>query len=271
MLSAVIPIRNEQKGIRRVISMISRLPVDLIIPVINGSSDKSLRKVLLKKSVRPTEVVIFQDSLGIDVPRAVGAKLAFDRGSDFVLFVDGDMKGNITEGLKQLITTAYEKKLDMVLTDCYGDRPAFSNPAELVLFFRRKLNEKIGLYDFIGSSSPCHGPHIVSRKLLQLIGFKPLAIPPVSLALAAKHHLAVRTGVAIPHQQLGSSTKSDAHTKMIAKTIIGDCIQALNEFEGKHQNRIFGGREYIGYHAQRNWQVLNDFLKDPACLTRLKY
>lgn len=255
MISAVIPAKNEEASISRVIKKISWL-VDLVIIIVNGCQDQTINKAL-KISFLPTIIVFSKKPLGPDVPRSIGAKIAFEHGSDYVLFIDGDMDGDFLPELRQLIDSAKFYRYDMALTDCYPNKTAENSLAELVMYFRWKLNEKINMTDKIGYATPSHGPHVVSRKLLLNIPFKELAVPPVSLSLAAKYNLKIGIGTAIPHSKLQSSDRDINHAEMMSKTIIGDCIEAINIYEGKKRNRFMMGKDFIGYDSKRDWQTLN--------------
>ncbi|NLI12520.1 glycosyltransferase family 2 protein [Pelotomaculum propionicicum] len=260
MLAAVVPVLNEEKRVKKTLETLLSLPSDLIVPVINGSSDNSGSIIRQIKSPRvlPLE---FIEPLGIDIPRAVGAKVALDRGATAVLFVDGDMNGNIAGNLRELVAKLWGNGADMALTDCYpGEYQAsLSSLAFEVLNARTKLNKAIGLNGSIGAASPSHGPHAVSRRLLQSVPLRELAIPPVSLGLAVKKNLKIIVGTTIPHKALGSPDKDPVHSELIAQTIIGDCAEALYAFRNEKRRRIFNDVEYNGYHPQRRWDLLEDF------------
>ncbi|MDD4766605.1 MAG: glycosyltransferase [Desulfotomaculaceae bacterium] len=261
MIAAVIPVKDEEKRLKKTIETLLSGPARMIVPVINGSSDSSCRIIrqIRSKRVHP---LYFTEPLGIDVPRAIGAKAALDQGATAVLFLDGDMDGNIAKNLNDLISTISEKHADMVLTNCYpGDyitRP--SQLAAAVLNARVSLNREIGLEETIGAASPSHGPHAVSRRFLLSVPLRELAIPPVSLALAAKRGLLVCVGTEIAHYKLGSPGKGSAHADLIAATIIGDCIEAQHVYRNTKRQRSAGSVEYLGYHRQRRWDLLDQFL-----------
>ncbi len=261
MLAAVVPVFNEEKRVGKTVETLLSIPSDLIIPVINGSSDSSGSIIQQIKSpqVRPLN---FIEPLGIDIPRAIGAKAALDMGASTVLFVDGDMDGNITENLKELVTKLIEYDADMALTDCYPGvyQAGLSSLAFEVLHARGTLNTAIGLNSSIGVASPSHGPHAVSRRLLQSVPLQ-TAIPPVSLGLAVKKNLKIIVGTTIPHKALGSPDKDPCHSELIAQTIIGDCMEALHASRNEKRRRTFNQVEYSGYHPRRRWDLLDDFLQ----------
>lgn len=261
MLFAVVPAKNEENRIGIILHQLINLKVNRIVVVLNGSTDNTLKEVKNKR-VPGLDVLYFKDSLGIDVPRAVGAKYAFREGASFVLFVDGDLIGNIGHELKYLIQKSIKNNIDLNLTNCYPTFPHFSYFTKIIVCFRHLLNQETGLIEKIGISSPSHGPHLVSRKLLQKVSFSDFAIPPVEMVMALKEGLKIDVGVEIPHNRLGSSIKNSHHSQMIVETIAGDCLEALSVYQGKPRNRCYKGVEYIGYHSQRRWDLLSGFLPE---------
>lgn len=256
MLCAVVPAQNEEKGIGMVIKSLLNTPVDLIIPVINGCEDNTLSIVRAMKSPR-IQPLCFSQALGIDVPRVAGAKYAYDHGAQAILFIDGDMVGNLTKNLVELFAAITSQGVDLALTNCYPKKPYFqSSTAKKVLFFRKLLNQQLGLFAKIRYSSPSHGPHAVSRKFLELLPLKELAIPPVTLALAQKYDFNIKVATVIPHRKLGSPIKDSEHCQVVAATIIGDCLEAKNVYLGLPRDRTYQGRQYLGYHAHRRWDLL---------------
>ncbi|MDD3653199.1 MAG: glycosyltransferase [Desulfotomaculaceae bacterium] len=262
MIVAVVPVRNEEKRLKKTIKTILSTPVDLVIPVINGSTDNSL--LLAQQFQTRVSPIYFDEPLGIDVPRAIGAKIAKDRGAKAVLFMDGDMDGTICKDLCKLLDQVISHHYDISLTNCYPEIVSESlSPLAAHLFKERwQLNEKIGLVEIIGAASPSHGPHAVSRRFLDTIPLQDIAIPPVSLAIAVKKHLEINIGANISHKDLGSPERDQQHSQLIAETIIGDCIEALHTFRDEKRTRIRGQFEYKGYHPQRRWDILEKFIRN---------
>lgn len=102
MLAAVVPAKNEEKRIAQVLRSLRSLGPDIILPVVNGCTDGTLDEIQAL-GWPEIKVVYFRESLGIDVPRAVGAKTARDLGAECVLFVDGDMVGDLAPALQDLV------------------------------------------------------------------------------------------------------------------------------------------------------------------------
>ena len=88
MFAAIIPAKNEEKSILAVLTTVLRLPVSYIILVLNGCTDRTLE---LARSIHDLAFIFFilQTSLGIDIPRAIGALYARHLGVKGALFVDG--------------------------------------------------------------------------------------------------------------------------------------------------------------------------------------
>lgn len=262
MNMAVVPVQNEQGRICQVLSTLSHIDIQQAVVVLNGCSDNSLEEI---KECRllPIRVVYFTESLGVDVPRAVGASVALQLGADAVLFVDGDMTGAFTLPLEQLLHTVKTGALDLALTDCYPSTnfPVPSPLAQEVLYYRLDLNTRLGLFSRIGTATPSHGPHATSRRLLETVGPRDLAIPPVFLAKARKLGFSIGIGTIIPHYQLGSPARNSDHSILVAETIIGDCLMARAEWEGKKPTRIDGKTAFPGYHPWRRLDLYDQYAK----------
>ncbi|HHT62536.1 MAG: glycosyltransferase family 2 protein [Bacillota bacterium] len=260
MFAAVIPAQNENIRIKQVIQNLLKLPLNFIIPVINGCHDNTLGVCLSLKS--PKMYTLHSPiSLGIDVPRAVGAHFAHTLGATGVLFIDGDMNGNLTQPLNLLIT-AIKSGTDCALTNCYPYIYSRHPLTKKVLKYREILNRKIGLFHQLGLATPSHGPHAVSRRLLDTIPIPSLAVPPVEIAYAKMAGLKIDVAAAVSHHQLGSRDKSLFHTKMVAHTIIGDCLEALALLNGTTRHRRDGGVTYDGYNPLRRFDLLEKFLNN---------
>lgn len=249
VLAAVVPARDEASRIGIVLRHLQRLPLDLIIPVVNGCRDHTWERVRAVDDSR-IEPLRYRFPLGVDVPRACGAFAAYTRGADVVLFVDGDMIEDMSSGLRHLLGAVLRGGLDMALTDPYPSLPRPLTFAGRIVALRRDLNLALGL-DHLGAASPSHGPHAISRRLLETVPFEALAVPPVSLALAVQAGLRVGVGARIRHADLGSDPRDPEHRRRIGETIIGDCLEALCIARGEPRSRRREGREYVGYHRQR--------------------
>lgn len=261
MLCAVVPARNEAGRIGKVVAKLLSLPVDLIIVVVNGSTDGTWAEVkrFPQAKIKP---VFFAPALGVDVPRAIGAAYALKSGAKATLFVDGDMHRVPLKVLRQL-AAAVTGGLDMGLTDCYPPEtpPAAEPLVQQLVAYRRELNEALGLAQ-LRAASPSHGPHAVSRRLLETVPLEEIAVPPVALCLAARAGLRIGVAAHLPHAALGSPPRSPLHSLLIAATIIGDHLEALAICRGLPRSREKDGVCYEGYNAVRRRDLLASFLRE---------
>jgi len=261
MISIVIPSRNEADRISETLDNCKYLPVDVIITIVNGCIDTTKDKIQQHFLNNKIQIIEFSEPLGIDVPRAIGAAYAYKLGSHAVLFLDGDMTGNLSLQLNRLIDAVIHKKIDMALTNCYPyiyNRPFM---AKTVLSYRERLNRRLGVFSELGLASPSHGPHAVSKKLLEKVPWKALAIPPLSLAIAVQHNLSVKVATSIPHNLLLSPLRNNEHSRYIAETIIGDCLEALRFLEDLPPSRQEDSIFYLGYHPKRRFDILDEYVQ----------
>lgn len=261
MIFAVVPAKNEAGRAAAVLRKLAALPIARIIFIANGCRDTTVCEVL-RLQIPNLQFVYFREALGIDVPRAVGAKLALNGGCDIALFVDGDMTGAFDNELETLLRTMLKNKLDLGLTDCYPLPPRHIERCNPVFHWRLELNRALHLEKEIHLATPSHGPHAVSRRLLETVPLHELAIPPVALALARKHALKIGIATVIAHHRLGSAVKGPLHSEKIIDTIVGDCIEALAVSQGNPRSRVWQDRQYVGYHAARRFDILDELFTE---------
>ncbi len=261
IIYTIVPASNEEGSIAQTIGMLLDTKTDKILVVLNGCIDNTFQKI---KNIcnDKVEIIYFNKPLGLDVPRAMGAYFAYRSGATSFVFVDGDMKGNISSNINDIIIDISKNKTDMSLTDCYSYDYNKGLLARRLIAFRKQLNIELGIYSTIGYALPSHGPHGLSRNFLDTIGFQSLAIPPLSLTMAVKNSLNIRVSTHIPHRDLSSTVKDEYHAKEITKTIIGDCIEALHIFKGEPPKRGFGNVSFLGYHKNRRFDILNMILNN---------
>lgn len=259
MLAVVIPARNEAACIQDVLRAVLRLPVGLVIPVLNGCTDATGDLVgrTGDRRVRPLK---FQEALGYDVPRIAGARAAAEQGARAVMFVDGDLSGRLEGGLYQLFNAA-RKGLDLALADCYTGTaiPYRNSTARAVYESRLALNRALRRSD-LGAAIPSHGPAAVSLRLLETVPLATVGVPPLMLAHALQAGLDVGIGAHIPHGDLGSARRDREHRQRIAETIIGDCLEGLCLAEGRAPDR----KGHMGYHGERRFELVG--LKPPGAV-----
>lgn len=257
MLAAVIPARNEAPRIQEALRHVLRLPVSLVVPVLNGCTDMT-PELVRRVSDRRVQPLLFHEPLGYDVPRIAGARAALAAGALALLFVDGDLTGPIEPALTALIQQL-RRGADLVLTDCYHKTPTPTRESTAAQVYRARiaLNTALDRRD-LGPAIPSHGPVGVSRRLLEQVSAVSPGIPPLMQAEAVRSGLRVEVGAALAHHDLGSAERPKAHRAQIAETIIGDCIQALAAAEGRGPDR--GGHD--GYHTSRRFDLVG--LEAPA-------
>lgn len=255
MFAVVIPAKNEEKSILATLTTILRLPVRYIILVINGCSDQTFK---LARSIPDTRLHIlnFPDSLGIDIPRAIGALYARHIGARGLLFVDGDMSGDIYQNLLTLLSSI-ESGIDVALTNCYPYIPHRHKLANLVLKFRSRLNRELDLFKSLGLATPTHGPHALSQRAMHALPIEAIAIPPLTLYWAKEIDLSIKVATSIPHESLHSPRKHRRHARLIAETIIGDCLMGLALIQNEAPTRSIGKHKLIGYHLERRFDLLH--------------
>lgn len=250
MIAAVIPAYNEEDSIGTVLDNLAHLyTLDCIIPVLNGCTDRTRDVVLAHPLASRLALIEYPLPLGIDVPRSWGADCALKLGADAVLFVDGDLQGDFSACLQDLICETVYKGCDLALTNCYPYIGFRSEAAKTVLHYREQLNRKLKLFSTIGLATPSHGPHCVSRRLLSAVGTDCLSVPPLMLARAAEAKLTIRVAARLSNQQWSSAQRGDVHNQKIADTIIGDCIEAIQYLNHQPVTREEKGVRYLGYRT----------------------
>ncbi|HLO02433.1 MAG TPA: glycosyltransferase [Symbiobacteriaceae bacterium] len=266
MWAVVLPAKDEAARIGPLLQQVLRLPVGLIIPVINGSNDMTEGIVGRVEDPR-VRSLYFAEPLGYDVPRIVGALYARQRGARAVLFVDADLTGKLDGLLIRLAQAVTEDKLDLALTDCYAETPVpfRESAAKRVYEGRVALNEALGRPD-LGPAIPSHGPVAISRRLLQELDPALLGVPPLCQAVAVKRGLRVGVAGRLPHRALGSAPRPVEHQLKIAETILGDCRAGTNWAKNGRPDR----EGHDGYHSERRFDLTGYEAPERALATPVK-
>lgn len=260
MLYAIVPAQNEEDRITKVLNHLYFVGINKIVVVANGCTDKTVRKVSLDYPM--VDLIVYNDSLGIDVPKAMGFVWSLKNGGTDFLFYDGDLIGEITTELKGLIDYHLSNSSDLTLTDCYPPPIALDTLPKRLMLPRKHLNQLLGVSSKLGISTPSHGPHLINRRLLKYIDIRDMAVPPVVLAKAVKSGLKVEVGALIPHIRLGSRTKNGLHTKTIFDTLWGDYGEAVSVYLSLPRNRFLFGVEYDGYNSSRRFDLLESYISE---------
>lgn len=252
--AVVIPAYNEEVGIQSVLDNLAQLyPLDFILPVLNGCTDHTRQTVLahplIASDLSRLAMIEYPLPLGIDTPRRLGADCAQKLHADAILFVDGDLTGDYADCLQRLLCNVLYKGCDLALTNCYPYIGYRSAVAKTVLYYREKLNRTLNLFSSIGLATPSHGPHCVSRHLIETLGTECFTTPPLLLAKAAEANLNICVAAKLDDGQWHSAQRGNLHNEKIADTIIGDCIAAMEYIEGKPITRMDNGTQYWGYRT----------------------
>ncbi|UOB76830.1 glycosyltransferase [Bacillus sp. ZJS3] len=160
-LSIVIPAQNEEGTIKEVILEARKVEPKEIIVVINGSTDQT---EVIAKQLGAT-VIVYEEALGHDVGRAIGAQEAT---GDILLFIDADFA--IPAKDLHPLTQAVADGVDMVLNDLNLN---LRFPLYIVNLYKYMLNIACNRKD-LGVGSTIAVPHAISRKCLEGIGWDTL-------------------------------------------------------------------------------------------------
>lgn len=219
-VSAIVCAQNEQGTIVPLLEQIRALPEWLeTLVVVNGSSDATAQ---LASGVLGTRLVEFDEPLGHDVGRALGAKQA---KGDILLFVDGDMVVP-TEELYPFVC-AIAMGVDLALNDLMPLLPAFVHWDQVSLV-KAFLNAAAGRDDLRANSMTAI-PHALSRRAIDIHGVQALMVPPLmqaKLMLDARMRIeAVATVDVIRRNRLRPTNIGEANP--VGAMIIGDHLEAL--------------------------------------------
>ncbi|TYR81305.1 glycosyltransferase family 2 protein [Priestia megaterium] len=172
-LSIVIPVQNEEKTIKDVISEARKLEPLEIIVIINGSKDRS------EQYAREMEVrtIVFEQSLGHDAGRSIGAAEA---AGDILLFIDGDFV--ISAHDLYPFAKAIAKGADVALNKS-EDEQKLSHIVQAWKYVLNAISNRIDLQ----MSSLTAVPHAISQSCVKKIGCQSLSVPPVAQVKALQN------------------------------------------------------------------------------------
>jgi glycosyltransferase involved in cell wall biosynthesis len=226
-LSVIIPAQNEEATILHVIQEIKQLSPAEIIVVVNGSDDRTER---IARELGASTIV-YQEPLGTDVGRAIGAQAAT---GEQLLFVDSDF----VISWKELVPF-----VDAVLKECdlavnkLDHHLRMRVPWSAVTTLKLALNMALGCGE-LANASLVHVPFAMNRRVLEVVHWSTLLCPPKAYAFAVLEGLSVelvhkvevdRLNRYRPHKH---NKRGDDHS-LAALQIIGDHFEALHAIQSR--------------------------------------
>ncbi|MFD0694212.1 glycosyltransferase family 2 protein [Paenibacillus sp. GCM10027628] len=218
-VAAVITVFNEEKTLGKVLEQLRRLPLQEVIVVINGSTDKSFA---IARQSSPATIIHYPNAFGHDVGRSIGARLST---ADMVLFLDGD----IVVKAEQLIPfiSAMDRGADVALNDLTPFIGPFAN-RDSVTMMKEFLNTIQGRPD-LKSNSMTAIPHMLSRKAIERIGAANLVVPPKAQSLAIKLGLTICAPASIDVIKENKLTRLNTGSfNPVSNLILGDHLEAMH-------------------------------------------
>ncbi|MGC5325158.1 glycosyltransferase family 2 protein [Brevibacillus sp. SYSU BS000544] len=213
-ISVIIPARNEEKTIRRVIAEAKRINRKTeVIVVCNGNTDRTAG--IANKA--GAKVISYAESLGHDVGRAIGASHA---NGEVLLFVDADFV--IPTWILRKYCLDVINGWDVVLNSYSGI--VTKSYMDLVTEAKRVLNHLAGRPDLIGSSFTTV-PHACSKKAVEIIGYENLAIPPLAQVQAIVSGLKIKRGHLIYTPYVNRKRKRPRNS--VIHLVLGDHVEAI--------------------------------------------
>ena len=267
-ICAVIQACNEEKSIQNVLSQVLRAKIEYCVVVANGCADKTVEAVLHWPS-NPNlsgKVISVDTALGPDVSRGFGALAALRSPwpVNWFVFLDGDWKGSFGPSLEDWLRRAVAAGNDV----SYTIRPAASSA------FRRARRQDWHIWDQtlmkIGSPLKDPGiaqaPMVVSRKTFQRVSPFWLYQPGLWFArcLTADPPLKIGVITGLGPSLVGNPTRSSNHQAKMLETLLGDAIEGSRILLGFPKERLWQGRERIGYHHLRRVDSLYEYMEHPA-------
>lgn len=228
-VAAIVTVMNEEQSLVQILSQLNLLPLNELIVVINGSDDRSMAYA---RMIPEALVVHYDQPLGHDVGRAIGAKLS---DSDILLFVDGDMAIDAKDLLPFIY--AVDRGTDVALNNISPYLPIFGQ-RDSVTRMKEFVNRALRRPD-LEANSLTAVPHALSRKAVSVIGCPQLAIPPKAQALAILHRLQVSAPTSvdvISRNRIRPDNIGPAN--QVANMIIGDHLEALNTAMRQYGDRL---------------------------------
>ncbi|MEJ8546240.1 glycosyltransferase family 2 protein [Brevibacillus borstelensis] len=248
-LSVIIPVRDEEATIGKVLRQVGRLKPKEIIVIANGSRDRTIQ-IVSKYNVT---CFSYPFQLGHDVGRAIGAKEA---SGDVLLFLDGDIVIP-AERLQKFVTACYQG-VDISLNNV---NPFFINTAKIdaVSMAKSYLNRMLLRAD-LGFSSMTAVPHAMKRSVAAWLGYDSLMVPPLAQAKAILQGIRVeQTGSVDVFRTNRKSTLNSKANNLVKELILGDHLEALSFLQAIKSERVFFidqlRRRHLLKHMERTTQL----------------
>ncbi|HZG88201.1 glycosyltransferase family A protein [Paenibacillus sp.] len=222
-VGCIISAVDEHETLQKQLDELRRLTLEEVIVVLNGSSAELLR--IVREHPIGATIVYYQEPLGYDVGRAVGARAS---SSDILLFLDSDM---IVDA-DQLLPFIYEveKGADVVLNPITPLFPPNCSDWDSVSNMKYFLNLCLGRKDLLASSLTAV-PHALSRRAVETIGPDVLAVPPLAQARALRAGLTVTNApviVDVIKKNLIREHNVGANNS-VEQLIVGDHLEAIHD------------------------------------------
>ncbi|MBK0073419.1 glycosyltransferase [Bacillus cereus] len=221
-LSVIIPVQNEEKTIESVIFEVQKLKPFEIIVIVNGSTDKTEE---LAKGCGAT-VISYEEALGIDTGRAVGAYFA---KGDILLFIDGDFLIPSSDLLPFVQSVQNGTDLALNKLEHYY---MYRVPYTIVTACKHVVNLACNRKD-LGMGSTTAVPHAFSRKCIDTIGFASLLSPTLSQVKTILAGLHVQNVHSIDVDKINrvrpeKHFSQEGYLSLATQQIIGDHIEAIS-------------------------------------------
>lgn len=229
-VAAIVSVQNEEDTIASVLLELEKLQLNELIIVINGCTDKSLN---IGRQHSKAKIVYYPQSIGHDVGRAIGAKIAT---SDILLFVDGDFP--VTSSSLSVFVNAVQQGVDVALNNITPFLPTFDRRDDLTQC-KEFLNRCLGRHD-LHANSLTAVPHALSRKAIETIGYKNLMVPPKAQSIAVLKGLRVEVCGCVNVIDSNKVRKSNVgKVNPVSQMIVGDHLEAIRQAMDISGQRLF--------------------------------
>jgi hypothetical protein len=225
-LSVVIPAQNEEATIGRVIQEAAKLHPSEIIVVVNGSNDRT--EAIACQLGAAT--IVFEEPLGTDVGRAIGAYVAT---GDRLLFVDGDFH----MPWKELFPFAEAVRNDCdVAVNKLDHHLGMRAPWNSVTALKVALNIALGRGD-LANASLVQVPFAMNRRALAIMPWHSLICPPKAYAIGVMGGLRIKPVHQVEVDRMNryrpqKHARAGLDQSLAAMQIIGDHLEAMYAMNG---------------------------------------